>query len=281
MALDQDECELAGAGYSSVADLRVLDDIFEGRGLYFQPAEIENETLHPGHHISNSRVHVVLLNWQLLPGDRLLKLLRAATSITCVDGGALRLLDRLWEYDLPTIADVFYLQGTETKKELRIIGDMDSINEHHERRWDSITGQEKSSLKTLIKFGFKVIQIVDDYSTDFEKARRNLEETGVIQEGDIVLVDGALGGRFDQQMSHLAILYRAKYPAEVNTHMETHTHENTHTYTSKHRHSHTHTERHELYTLLGADITGEICDAEIKNQLPHNLDRRGKFLNFA
>eukprot|EP01054_Gregarina_sp_Poly1_P003643 Gregarina_sp_Poly_1__3642@NODE_2072_length_2736_cov_20_069689_g1336_i0_p2_GENE_NODE_2072_length_2736_cov_20_069689_g1336_i0NODE_2072_length_2736_cov_20_069689_g1336_i0_p2_ORF_typecomplete_len253_score33_10TPK_catalytic/PF04263_16/4_4e18_NODE_2072_length_2736_cov_20_069689_g1336_i016212379 len=193
-------------------DLRILDDILEGTGEFFPQGNHElsevcfyEDCSKP---LQHTNVHLLLLNCDLMPGRNLLKVLRAAQTITCADGGANRLAERLREYDLPTINDVFYIQNTNIKKRCMIVGDLDS----YKRAADLDPIRPAPDLEQL---GFQVIRIDDESTTDFFKAKTELERSGLLKKGDTLIVDGAFGGRFDQTIALLSCLYRYKYPARL------------------------------------------------------------------
>lgn len=213
-------------GGDRVCDLRFLDEIVAGNGIFHpQLGRAAREDAEEGNrqefHVGDSpggssvllprflretRVHLVLLNWDLMNGPILLKFLRASTSITCADGGGSRLLDRLWQYDLPTIADVFHVQRSGQQKQLFLVGDMDSYS--GKKSIDPRLGIQGPPERSLERFGFKCTQIRDQKSTDFEKVIDHLIINQVLQPGDTLVVDGAYGGRFDQTIANFAALYK-------------------------------------------------------------------------
>eukprot|EP01053_Blabericola_migrator_P007588 Blabericola_migrator_1__7587@NODE_387_length_9104_cov_64_864336_g310_i0_p5_GENE_NODE_387_length_9104_cov_64_864336_g310_i0NODE_387_length_9104_cov_64_864336_g310_i0_p5_ORF_typecomplete_len311_score41_96TPK_catalytic/PF04263_16/1_9e18TPK_B1_binding/PF04265_14/2_2e15_NODE_387_length_9104_cov_64_864336_g310_i057276659 len=194
-------------------DLTVLDELLDGPGRFHPQGEheIALTCLEDGicdNPLLHTNIHVLLLNYDLMPGRNLLRVLRAAKSITCADGGANRLAARLREYDLPTINDVFYIQNTDIRKPCLIVGDLDSY----------IRGADLDPIRPapdLEGLGFELIQIKDDYSTDFFKARTEIEKRGLLKDGDTLLVDGAFGGRFDQTVGVISSIYRYQNAAEL------------------------------------------------------------------
>eukprot|EP01057_Protomagalhaensia_wolfi_P000261 Protomagalhaensia_wolfi_Nauph_80__260@NODE_1147_length_1697_cov_191_285887_g747_i1_p1_GENE_NODE_1147_length_1697_cov_191_285887_g747_i1NODE_1147_length_1697_cov_191_285887_g747_i1_p1_ORF_typecomplete_len308_score37_28TPK_catalytic/PF04263_16/1_3e18TPK_B1_binding/PF04265_14/3_2e16NTP_transf_4/PF13562_6/0_21_NODE_1147_length_1697_cov_191_285887_g747_i16421565 len=195
----------------ALVDLKVLDAILEGRGLYFPQGEhpLTEDCLQPDSKcqgpLRHTNVHVLLLNSELMPSRNLLKVLRAAQTITCADGGANRLAQRLSEFDLPTINDVLYVQNTNRRKPCLIVGDLDSYNHQ----------PSHPGAPNMAALGFEIVHIVDENTTDFYKARTELEMRGHIQEGDVLIVDGAFGGRFDQVIALLCMIYKHRYPAKI------------------------------------------------------------------
>src|SRR5699024_7191585 len=87
--------------------------------------------------------------------------------------------------------------GTQ-KSGLWIVGDLDSYSP-----------QDFTDIN-LEKLGFRVHKTVDNWSTDFEKTFRFMleQKSPEILSGDILVVDGVFGGRFDQTMSSISTLYR-------------------------------------------------------------------------
>lgn len=125
----------------------------------------------------DSKFALVILN--SIVGPQLPALLRKAALTVCADGGSNRLYD-----NLP--ADM-----KETAFPDAIVGDLDSAR--------------AEVLEHFARLGTRVVRVQEQDTCDMEKALRYAQTREETKGVDTVVVYGAFGGRFDQEMAAVQV----------------------------------------------------------------------------